>query len=120
MLPMTPAEQASTPVAQPWYRRLANLPRLGTIGITMGVLLLGWQALTGRNGLNSWHAKSTEEKALQQEIQQLTDENAHLQLHIERLRQNPAAIEDEARRRLRYTRPNEVIYKLPETTAPGR
>lgn len=115
-LPIEPVEPVAAPVL-PWWRRLGNLPRLATFGVMVGAMLLGWQALTGRNGLNSWQHKNEEEKALRQEIQQLTDENAHMQQHVERLKQDPAAIEDEARRRLRYTRPNEVIYKLPEASA---
>jgi cell division protein FtsB len=85
-------------------------------------VFLGWHVVTGRNGLNSWQQKSNEEKALAQEIQQLAAENAHLRQHVERLKSDPAAIEDEARKRLHYARPNEIIYALaddPKTATPA-
>ena len=115
-LPLGPSEVAQ-PIAQPWWRETArNVRRLCTIGATVFALFLSWHVMTGRNGLNSWQQKNAEEKALAAEIQQLTEENAHLRQHVERLKADPAAIEDDARRRLRYTRPNEVIYKLPENS----
>ena len=115
-LPLEPSEMA-VPIPQPWWRETArNGRRLSTIAATVFALFLGWHVMTGRNGLNSWQLKNAEEKALAAEIQQLTEENAQLKQHVERLKADPAAIEDEARRRLRYTRPNEVIYKLPESS----
>jgi cell division protein FtsB len=77
-------------------------------------LFLAWHVVSGRNGLTSWHEKRSEDKALAQEIDQLTAENAHLSEHVDRLKSDPGAIEHEARLRLRYARPNEIIYAMPE------
>jgi cell division protein FtsB len=43
----------------------------------------------------------------------MEQENAHLRNHIERLKSDPSAIEHEAREKLHYAKPGEVIYTLP-------
>ena len=117
-------EQAATPEEREpllrrwWGATLGNSRRGGIVAAVVFAVFLGWHVVTGRNGLNSWQRKSAEEKALALEIQQLAEENAHLRRHVERLRSDPAAIEDEARKRLHYARPNEIIYALPEQPRP--
>lgn len=76
-------------------------------------LWLAWGVVYGRHGLIVWHNKRAEERQLLEEIRSLQQENAHLQRHVERLRNDPDAIEHEAREKLHYTRPGEVIYTLP-------
>jgi cell division protein FtsB len=50
-------------------------------------------------------------------LQRLQDENQSLQGHVERLQDDPGAIEHQAREELHYTRPGEVIVTLPNETA---
>jgi len=76
-------------------------------------LLLMWHVVNGQNGLNSWHQKRAADQQLQLEIKQLQDENAHLREHVDRLKSDPDAIEHEAREKLHYAKPNEVIVALP-------
>ncbi|WP_263358060.1 FtsB family cell division protein [Acidicapsa ligni] len=103
--------------SQPWWSEtLNNRRRLGTVTAICVTLVLAWHVVNGRNGLTSWQEKRTENKALTQELDQLTQENAHLRDHVDRLKSDPGAIEFEARERLHYARPNEVIYALPETS----
>jgi cell division protein FtsB len=94
---------------------LSNRRRIGTIAAVAFALLLAWHAVNGRNGLSSWQQKRAENKSLTEEIDQLTAENAHLSQHVDRLKSDPGAIEHEARERLHYARPNEVIYALPDS-----
>ena len=94
---------------------LANRRRLGTVAAFAVALLLAWHVVNGRNGLTSWQKKRVENKSLAIEVEQLTQENARLAQHVDRLRSDPGAIEHEARERLHYARPNEIIYALPET-----
>ncbi len=98
----------------------ANSRRIGSVAMAAFALFLAWTVVTGRNGLTSWNQKRAEDKALTQEIEQLTDENARLGQHVDRLRIDPGAIEHEARERLHYARPNEIIYALPVTTQAER
>lgn len=88
--------------------------RIGTLLAIVFALLLGYHVMMGRNGLSSYQQKRREDRELQLEIQQLQEENVRLKQHVERLQKDPDAIEHEARERLHYARPGEVIYTLPE------
>lgn len=104
----------STSVPKRWWSQsLSNRRRIGTVAAVVFALFLAWHVVNGRNGLTSWQQKRIEDKSLAQEIDQLTTENARLSQHVDRLKSDPGAIEHEARARLRYARPNEVIYALP-------
>ena len=108
--------QSSSSLPKRWMSRyLSNRRRIGTVAAVLVAVLLAWHVVNGRNGLSSWQQKRSEDKSLSQEIDQLTTENARLSQHVDRLKSDPGAIEHEARSRLRYARPNEIIYALPES-----
>ena len=50
---------------------------------------------------------------MQQEIKDLQQENAQMRQQVERLQSDPEAIEHEAREKLHYAKPGEVIVNLP-------
>ena len=83
-------------------------------------LLLGWHVVNGKHGLSTWNQKRIEDKQLQKEIDDLQEENARLRVRVDRLKSNPDEIEHEAREKLRYAKPGEVIYTLPEASAPAK
>ncbi len=85
----------------------------GTVVAVGLALLLGWHVVNGKHGLSVWQQKRAEDRQLRQDIQGLQQENTHLREHIERLKSDPDAIEHEAREKLHYARPGEVIYTLP-------
>lgn len=89
-------------------RRLAT----GSVGVL--VLMLGVHVLFGDNGLIAYQKKRAEYKALDAEILRLQEENKRINSHIKALRTDPKAIEKEAREQLRYARPGEVVYTLPQ------
>ena len=98
-------------------RMLALAQRLwrpaGTL-IAVGLtLLITWHVINGRHGLSVWQQKRAEDRALQQEIKNLEQENAEMRQQIERLTSDPDAIARVAREKLHYARPGEVIYPLP-------
>jgi cell division protein FtsB len=99
---------------------LSSRQRIGTAAAIVFALLLAWHVVTGRNGLTSWQQKRAEDKALSKEVEALTAENARLSQHVERLKSDPGAIEHEARERLHYARPNEMIYALPEASGAAK
>jgi cell division protein FtsB len=76
-------------------------------------VMMGYGVMFGHNGVTSFMHKREEARALQLEMQQLQVENARLQEHVQRLQNDPDAIEYEAREDLHYARPGEVIYILP-------
>ena len=95
-----------------WAQRLWR--PAGTV-IAVGLtLLITWHVINGRHGLSVWQQKRAEDRALQQEIKNLEQENAEMRQQIQRLQSDPDAIEREAREKLHYAKPGEVIYTLPE------
>ena len=70
--------------------------------------------LSGNNGWLSYRRKQVEFQKLQDEIQRTDEENRRLEAEIKALKSDPKAIEKEAREQLRYAKPGEVIYLLPE------
>ena len=95
----------------PWRRRAATVVAGGlALGMAYGVVF-------GHNGLTAYAKKRQEEHSLRLQMQELQHENSRLQGHVERLQNDPSAIEHQAREELHYTRAGEVIYTLPASTA---
>ena len=91
-----------------WRRRAATFAT-GTL-----TLIMAYGVIFGHNGLTSFAHKREEAKSLQVQTQQLQKENQRLLEHVNRLQNDPSAIEHEAREELHYTRSGEVIYTLPK------
>jgi cell division protein FtsB len=85
----------------------------GTVVAVGLAMLLTWHVINGKHGLQVWHQKRNEDQQLQKDIKELEQENADLRQRIERLKNDPDAIEHEAREKLHYAKPNEVIVALP-------
>jgi cell division protein FtsB len=92
----------------------------GTVVAVGLALLLTWHVINGKDGLQVWHQKRAQDQQLRKEINDLQQENARLRDHIERLKSDPDAIEHEAREKLHYAKPGEVIYTLPAPAAASR
>jgi cell division protein FtsB len=91
-----------------WRRLLASaVLAMVAVGLCAHVML-------GINGWMSYRQKRAEYQRLQTELQRIDDENRHLDVEIKALKSDPKAIEREAREQLRYAKPGEVIYLLPE------
>jgi cell division protein FtsB len=81
--------------------------------------LLAYHVVFGRNGINNYEQKRAQNIVLQQQIDSLHKENAQLKAHIGHLKDDPDAIEYQAREKLHYARPGEVIYKLNSQPQPA-
>ncbi len=97
-----------------WAQRLWR--PAGTAVAVLLTLLITWHVINGSHGLSVWQQKRAEDRALQQEIKDLEQENAEMRQQIERLKSDPDAIGLVAREKLHYAKPGEVIYTLPEQT----
>lgn len=86
--------------------------RIATALAIVCAIFLGYHVIFGQNGLTVYQQKRKDYKVLNQQIQQLQQENSRLKAHTERLQGDSDAIEHEAREKLHYTRPGEVIYTL--------
>lgn len=80
-------------------------------------MVMAYGVMFGHNGLTAYARKRAEEKSLQNQMQDLRRENTRLQGHVDRLQNDPSAIEHQAREELHYTRSGEVIYTLPSATS---
>lgn len=92
----------------------------GTLVAVALILLFGWGVVNGKHGLSAWQEQRAQDLQLRMEIEELQSENAKLRDHVDRLKSDPNAIEHEAREKLHYAKPGEVIYALPQQpqTAP--
>ena len=86
--------------------------RIATALAVALALIFGYHVIVGHNGLNAYEQKRAEDRDLHQQIDSLQQENDRLKEHVEHLKSDPDAIEREARERLHYARPGEVIYSL--------
>jgi cell division protein FtsB len=86
----------------------------GTVAAVALAGLLMWHVINGKHGISVWQQKRAEDHQLQKEIKDLEQENAQLSERVEKLKSDPDAIEHEAREKLHYAKPGEVIYTLPE------
>ncbi len=91
--------------------------KLATLAVGLLICVLGYHVVFGANGLFVYEQKRKESRALQGQILDLDRQNAALEQQIKALKSDPQAIEKEARERLRYARPGEVIYTLPAPRA---
>lgn len=87
-----------------------NRRRAATVLVVMAALGFGYNAVFGVNGINMFEHKRSEDRAIQQQIDKLKQENQQLQQSVQELQSDPDAIEHEARERLHYARPGEVIW----------
>ena len=94
------------------FAQRAWRPAGTAVAVCLAVLLMG-HVVNGKNGLTVWHGKRAEDQQLQKEINKLQQENAQLRQHVEQLKSDPDAIEPEAREKLHYAKPNEVIVAMP-------
>jgi cell division protein FtsB len=92
--------------------------KIATAGVGVLVLWLGFHVIFGANGMVVYQGKRSEYKKLQTDMQQLEDENQQLTKQVDRLRNDPKAIEREAREQLHYTKKGEMVYLLPNQKEP--
>ena len=91
--------------------------KVATGAAALLALAMGYHVIFGQNGLTVYQQKRQDAQALDRQLRSLQRENDLLKGHVERLQNDPNAIEHQAREELHYTRPGEVIYTLP--ASPG-
>jgi cell division protein FtsB len=87
--------------------------RVATGAAAVLALGVGYHVVFGANGLTVYEQKRQETHALNAQLEGLRRENDLLKGHVQRLQDDPNAIEHQAREELHYTRPGEVIYAMP-------
>lgn len=89
--------------------------RIATGMVVAAALFFGYHAFFGENGVNMYSQKRAEGRAIEKRIADLQQQNARLQQQVNELKSDPDAIEHEARERLHYARPGEVIWTEDES-----
>ena len=92
--------------------------KVATAAAALLAISMGYHVIFGQNGLSAYQQKRQDAESLDRQLHSLQRENELLKGHVERLQNDPNAIEHQAREELHYTRPGEVIYTLPATAIP--
>jgi cell division protein FtsB len=101
------------PVQRLWVAAFAGRRKAATLAAAALALAVGYHVVFGANGLTVYMKKRAETRMLKQQTAELQRENNAMQEHVERLRNDPDAIEHQAREELHYAKPGEVIYAIP-------
>ena len=104
--PLPPGERALE-----WAQRLWR--PAGTVIAVALALLVTWHVIYGKHGISVWQQKRAEDRSLQQQIKDLQQQNTQVRDQVQHLESDPEAIEREAREKLHYAKPGDVIYTLP-------
>ncbi len=107
-------QQESSAEPRGWVVRVYDQRRrVATAAAALLAVAMGYHVVFGQNGLTAFRQKRQDARALDQQLQRLSEENEQLKGHVDRLQDDPGAIEHQAREELHYTRPGEVIVTLP-------
>jgi cell division protein FtsB len=96
-----------------YQRSQVGWRKVATGAAALLALAMGYHVIFGQNGLTAYQQKRQDTQSLDRQLHMLQRENEQLKGHVERLQNDPNAIEHQAREELHYTRPGEVIYTLP-------
>ena len=86
--------------------------KLAATGVGILLCVVGYYAIFAANGLVDYQKKRRESRELDRQIKALQQQNGGMEQEIKALKDDPKTIEKEARERLRYARPGEVVYTL--------
>jgi cell division protein FtsB len=108
-----PTQQAKTGTVHRICAAVYHVRRRIATGFAVVLaVFFAYHVVFGRNGVNSYEQKRLQDRDLHQQIYVLQQQNSQLKDHVSRLKSDPDAIEYEAREKLHYARPGEVIYTL--------
>ena len=97
-----------------WLRQTGRVAAMVCIGLLAA--LIGYKVMFGANGTMEWRAKRAEYQHLQQEIDKANIEHVQLENRVKKLQSDPNAIVKEAREKLGYVMPGEVVLVQAQPT----
>jgi cell division protein FtsB len=107
------ATKQSGGIVRVYERSQVGWRKVATGAAALLALAMGYHVIFGQNGLTVYQQKRQDAQTLDRQLHSLQRENDLLKGHVDRLQNDPNAIEHQAREELHYTRPGEVIYTLP-------
>ncbi|HVP56288.1 MAG TPA: septum formation initiator family protein [Candidatus Eisenbacteria bacterium] len=93
---------------------------LATLCIGVLALLIGYKVVRGANGTVEWRAKRAEYRRLQQEIDKANRDHQALEERVRKLQSDPDTIVQEAREKLGFVMPGEVVLVQPQPKTDSR
>ena len=101
-----------------WFHRVRTI--VATLCIAALAVLIGYKVVFGPNGTLEWRAKHAEYQRLQQDIDKARREHEALENRVKKLQTDPNTIVKEAREKLGYVMPGEVVLVQPVPKADVR
>jgi cell division protein FtsB len=101
-----------------WFYQMRRI--VATLCIGVLAVLIGYKVVVGANGTMEWRAKRAEYQRLQQEIDKARLEHEDLENRVKKLQSDPNTIVKEAREKLGYVMPGEVVLVQPQPKADVR
>jgi cell division protein FtsB len=98
--------------ARQWRRRMIGY------GVTTIAFVLVVNALVGENGYLATMRANRESDELRAQLRHLREENQQIQEQIHRLKSDPTALEEAARRDLRLGKPGETMVVIKDPAKP--
>ena len=98
-----------------WLRQTGRILALVSIGLL--AVLIGYKIVFGANGTMEWRAKRADYQLLQQEIDKANAEHVELETRVKKLQSDRNTIIKEAREKLGYVMPGEVVLVQPQPKA---
>lgn len=95
-----------------WLHRMRRILATGCIGVL--AMLIGYKVIYGANGTIEWRGKRVEYQRLQHDIEQANAEHQALEERARRLQSDRNTIVKEAREKLGYVMPGEVVLVQPQ------
>ena len=96
-----------------WLRQTGRI--MATICIGLLAVMIGYKVVFGANGTVEWRAKRAQYQQLQLDIQKATTEHQELETRVKKLQSDPNTIVKEAREKLGYVMPGEVVLVQPHS-----
>ena len=107
-------EKLKVMVEAAWQKAYGWRRRGATLTLCLVAVWVAYHVIFGANGMLIYSHKRTEYRALNKQILELKQDNQQITQTVDALKNDPQAIEKEAREQLRLARPGEVIYTLPQ------
>ena len=101
-----------------WFYAMRRVLATSCIGVL--AILIGYKVVVGANGTMEWRGKRAEYLRLQQEIDKASLEHQELENRVKKLQSDPNTIVKEAREKLGYVMPGEVVLVRPHPRMDGR
>jgi cell division protein FtsB len=95
-----------------WLHRMRRILATACIGVL--AVMIGYKVVYGANGTVEWRGKRAEYQRLQHDIDQANAEHQALEERVRKLQSDNDTIVKEAREKLGYVRPGEVVLVQPQ------